>query len=178
MEGYWGEKEKTDEVIEADSEGRRWIFTGDEAEMDEEGFVTITGRLKDLIIRGGENVQPLEVENCLLACEGVGDVAVAGVKDERYGEVVGAFVIRSGRGGKVGAEKDRELEAKGEQRQELKELTAADVRGWVRSRMAGHLVPKYVFFVDDFPKTASGKVQKYLLREQAEALVKKGEGRE
>ena len=92
--------------------------------MDAQGYIRITGRLKDLIIRGGENIQPLEVENCILAHPGVLDVSVVGVKDERYGEVVGAFVIR--------AEGDKER-AKGE------EVGEKEIREWVKGRMSGHL---------------------------------------
>ena len=156
MRGYWGDEARTNDVIETDAEGKRWMYTGDEAVMDGEGYVRITGRLKDLIIRGGENVQPLEVENCLLGCARVRDVAVVGVRDERYGEVVGAFVVRRDSGG-------------GEEGKGM--LEEEDVRKWVGERMSRHLVPKYVFFVEGFPKTASGKVQKFMLRAEAERLV-------
>lgn len=166
MKGYWNDAARTAEATSVDERGERWMHTGDEAEMDAEGYVRITGRLRDLIIRGGENVQPLEVENCILGMAEVGDVSVVGVKDERYGEVVGAFVVA--KGGEGGEER-----RKGE-RGGL--LEAEDIRRWVREKMSGHLVPKYVFFVPGFPKTASGKVQKFLLREMAERLVAEGKG--
>ena len=142
MKEYWGQPEKTAEVLKPDETGKMWMHTGDEASIDEEGYVSITGRIKDLIIRGGENIHPLEVESCLLAHEHVREVSVVGLPDEKYGEVVAAFVIPRG------------------------EISADDVRSWVRERLSNHLVPKYVFFVDDYPKTASGKIQKFILRKE------------
>ncbi|KAI4194873.1 MAG: hypothetical protein LQ350_007528, partial [Teloschistes chrysophthalmus] len=113
--------------------------TGDEAEMDSDGYVRITGRIKDIIIKGGENIHPLEVENCLLGHPDVAEVSVVGLPDERYGEVVAAFIVR----------------APG------KELSPDEVQ-----------VPKHVFWVDDYPKTASGKIQKFKLREEGHGLLK------
>lgn len=133
--------------------------------MDPSGYIKITGRIKDLIIRGGENIHPLEIENCLLAHPGVSDVSVVGLKDERYGEVVAAFVIRA---------TGRELASQeGPSREGMGELTEEDVRKWVKERLSHHLVPKYVFWTEGFPKTASGKVQKFLLREEGERSMKK-----
>lgn len=155
MKGYWGDELKTQEVLRSDEEGRLWMHTGDEAEMDEEGYVKITGRIKDLIIKGGENIHPLEVENCLLSHPRVNEVSVVGLPDERYGEVVAAFVVRrhSGEGIKEG-----------------------DVRNWVREKLSHHLVPKYVFWVEEYPKTASGKIQKYKLKEMGVELLREGKG--
>ena len=119
--------------------------------MDSEGYIRITGRLKDLIIRGGENIHPLEIENCLLGHPSVAEVSVVGLPDERYGEVVAAFVIR-GRG----------------------TLTKDDVRVWVAGKLSRHLVPKYVFWIDGFPKTASGKIKKFELRNLGKRLVEEG----
>ncbi|TQN63647.1 Acyl-CoA ligase SID4, partial [Colletotrichum shisoi] len=93
MEGYWGDEAGTAEVRRREDDGRVWMYSGDEARMDEEGYVEITGRIKDLIIRGGENIHPLEVENCLFRMEGVGEAAVVGVPDEKLGESVAAFVV-------------------------------------------------------------------------------------
>ncbi|MCJ1443326.1 MAG: hypothetical protein MMC23_003824 [Stictis urceolatum] len=159
MKGYWGDERRTEEAFarERDEGGREkvWMKTGDEGSMDQDGYVRITGRIKDLIIRGGENVHPLEIEDCVLGMQSVGDVSVVGVKDERYGEVVAAFVIRGGKGEGVKAE---------------------EVREWVRGRLSRHLIPKYVFFTETFPKTASGKVQKFALREEAERMVRGGKG--
>ncbi|KAF3011031.1 hypothetical protein E8E13_010972 [Curvularia kusanoi] len=94
MKGYWGDEKKTSEVMVADDKGVMWIHTGDEASMDADGYVRITGRIKDLIIKGGENIHPLEVENCLFAHPAVREISVAGIPDERYGEVVAAFVVK------------------------------------------------------------------------------------
>ena len=154
MKEYWGQKEKTAEVLKKDAEGTWWMHTGDEAKMDEDGYVSITGRIKDLIIRGGENIHPLEIENCLFADPRVGEVSVVGLPDEKYGEVVAAFMIQR----------------KGET------LGAEEVREWVRSKLSHHLVPKYVFWVDEYPKTASGKIQKFLLREVGIKMLKEGKG--
>src|ERR1700760_312717 len=122
--------------------------------MDEDGYVKITGRIKDLIIKGGENIHPLEVENCLLSHPSVSEVSVVGLPDERYGEVVAAFVVVR-EGAKIGAE---------------------EVRSWVRDKLSHHLVPKYVFWVSEYPKTASGKIQKFKLRESGTEMVKEGKG--
>ena len=154
MKEYWGQAEKTAEVMIRDDEGKVWMHTGDEASMDEEGYVSITGRIKDLIIRGGENIHPLEIENCLLANDKVSGVSVVGLPDEKYGEVVAAFMIPH----------------KGV------ELSSYEVRSWVRENLSHHLVPKYVFYVNDMPSTASGKVQKFKLREMGVQLVKDGKG--
>lgn len=117
MREYWGAPERTAEVMRPDDTGKMWMHTGDEAEMDEEGYVKITGRIKDLIIKGGENIHPLEVENCLFAHPEVNEVSVVGLPDERYGEVVAAFVVKHD-----GAAVERE-----------------DVRAWVREKLSHHL---------------------------------------
>jgi acyl-CoA synthetase (AMP-forming)/AMP-acid ligase II len=144
MKGYWGQPEKSAEVMKTDAQGKVWMHTGDEATIDAEGYVSITGRIKDLIIRGGENIHPLEVENCLYANDKIAEVSVVGLPDEKYGEVVAAFVVK------------RHHLPPGE-----KDITVDEVRDWVRQRMSHHLVPKYVFFVTDYPKTASGKIRKF-----------------
>ncbi|KAE8390163.1 hypothetical protein BDV23DRAFT_155605 [Aspergillus alliaceus] len=155
MKGYWGDAKRTAESMIADDSGKVWMHTGDEATLSADGYVTITGRIKDLIIRGGENIHPLEIENCLLTCPSILDVSVVGVPDERYGEVVAAFIIPKEHEGKA--------------------LTDEGVRDWVRERLSNHLVPKYVFHLqptDVFPKTASGKIQKFKLKEDAIKLLK------
>ncbi|PNS18031.1 hypothetical protein CAC42_3990 [Sphaceloma murrayae] len=154
MKGYWADEDRSREVMVPDEQGRMWMMTGDEASIDEEGYVKITGRIKDLIIRGGENIHPLEIESCLLAMQEVYEVSVVGVPDERYGEVVAAFVVRK----------------------EGSEVQSPDIRAWVRTRLSGHLVPRYVFFVDGYPKTASGKIQKFKLREMGVQMAKEGKG--
>ncbi|KAF3940310.1 hypothetical protein ABW19_dt0200700 [Dactylella cylindrospora] len=140
-----------------DEEGVRWMFTGDEAEMDAEGFVKITGRIKDLIIRGGENIHPLDIENALFEHPSVSEVSVVGVPDERYGECVAAFILPT----------------------EGTTITKKEVRDWVAERLPRHLIPKYVFWITDLdggvlPKTASGKIQKFKLTEEGKKFLKKG----
>lgn len=185
MKGYWCDSARTAQVrvTEIDERGNEkvWMYTGDEAEMDGDGYVKITGRIKDLIIRGGENIHPLEIENVVFKMEGVSEVSVAGVPDERYGEVVAAFVVVH-KGVRVGvddrgwgeASVDTAETGDGEGKNGAKEgegegrvLTRNMVREWVRERLSNHLVPRYVFWVDEYPKTASGKIQKFRLREMA-----------
>ena len=141
MRGYYKMEEKTSEVI--DDEG--WLHTGDLAVMDEDGYVRITGRAKDMIIRGGENVYPREIEEFLYTHPEVSDVQVYGVPDEKYGEMVAAAVKLSGGSG----------------------LTAEDVQNYCRENIAYYKVPEYVDFVEEYPMTASGKIQKYKLRQTA-----------
>ena len=166
MSGYFNDPEKTAEVRRADEDGRVWVYSGDEAEMDEDGFVQITGRIKDLIIRGGENIHPLEIENCLFQLDGVKEVSVVGVPDEKLGEAVAAFIVpRTGW-----------TVEKGKGDSEAQILGALDVRAWVKDKLSSHLVPKNVFWVNEYPKTASGKIQKFKLRDLADELLKAGKG--
>ena len=141
MQGYYNMPEATAEAIDADG----WLHSGDLGSMDEEGYVSISGRIKDMIIRGGENVYPREVEEFLLKMEGVFDVQVVAVPSRRYGDEVGAFLIA-----KEGAD-----------------LAPEDVRDYCRGKIAWYKIPRYVAVVDAFPLTASGKIQKYKLREMA-----------
>ena len=141
MLGYWEDEERTREAIDAG----RWMHTGDLATMDEEGYVNIVGRIKDMIIRGGENVYPREIEEFLYTHPAVADVQVIGVPDERYGEELMAWVI------------PREGEA----------LDEESVRAFCEGSIARHKVPRYVKVVDAFPMTVTGKVQKYKMRDQA-----------
>ena len=119
------------------------MYTGDEASMDQDGYVRITGRIKDLIIRGGENIHPLEIENAILALPSVTDVSVVGLPDPKYGEVVAAFIM------------PKNMNAGDEEK--LK--TAKEIKTWVKETLSPHLVPKYIFWADGWPKTASGKVR-------------------
>lgn len=138
MKGYWNDEEKTREAIDADG----WMHTGDLATMDEQGYVNMVGRLKDLVIRGGENVYPREVEEFLYRHPKVQDVQVVGVPDARYGEELCAcIVLREGQ-----------------------QATADEIRDFCRGQIAHYKVPRYVRFVDGFPMTITGKIQKYLLR--------------
>ncbi|KAL4877456.1 hypothetical protein BJY04DRAFT_126862 [Aspergillus karnatakaensis] len=155
MKEYWGDPDRTALVMLRDNDGKVWMHTGDEASMSPDGYISITGRIKDLIIRGGENIHPLEIENCLLTFPGVADVSVVGVPDERYGEVVAAFIIS----------KEHEADEASK---------SSQIREFVREKLSGHLVPRYIFFLeptDSFPKTASGKIQKFKLRETAVKLL-------
>lgn len=146
MKGYYNLPEATAQAIDKDG----WLHSGDLGTMDAAGYFKITGRIKDMIIRGGENISPREIEEYLLRMEGIRDVQVVGVASPRFGEEVGAFVIR-----KDGAT-----------------ITEEDVRDFCRGTIANFKVPKYVFFVNGYPMTASGKIQKYKLREESLALLK------
>ena len=141
MLGYWNEPEKTDESIDR----ARWMHTGDLAVMDDEGYLRIVGRIKDMVIRGGENLYPREVEEFLYGHPDIADVQVVGVPDVRYGEELMAWIVPRG-----GASVDQE-----------------SVAEFCRGKIAHHKVPRYVETVDAFPMTVTGKVQKYKLREMA-----------
>jgi fatty-acyl-CoA synthase len=145
MKGYYKMPEATEKAVDKDG----WLHSGDLATVDEDGYFRITGRIKDMIIRGGENIYPREIEEFLYTMPGVKDVQVVGVADAKYGEVVGAFIKRF----------------------EGSEITEGDVQEYTRARLARYKCPKYVFFVDDYPQTASGKIQKYKLREMAAESV-------
>ncbi len=153
-------------MAETDEHGQEtvWLYSGDEASMDAEGYVEITGRIKDLIIRAGENIHPLEIENCLFQHPLIAEVSVVGVPDERYGECVGAFVIPH-KGVAVGGGGSESTPAAAQR------LTEDDVRDWVRTRLSSHLVPKHVFWAEEYPKTASGKIQKFKLRDTAKDIL-------
>ena len=142
MLGYWDEPQRTAEVLDPDG----WMHTGDLGTVDPQGFGNIVGRIKDLIIRGGENVSPREVEDYLYRHPEIQDVQVFGVPDERYGEEVCAWV----------------------KRREGSALTADAVRAFCSGQIAHQKVPRYVEFVDGFPMTVTGKMQKYLMREAME----------
>jgi len=139
MLGYWDDEEATREAIDA----ARWMHTGDLAVMDEEGYVNIVGRIKDLIIRGGENIYPREIEEFLYTHPAIADVQVIGVPDERYGEQVCAWVVL-----KEGADLDEE-----------------GLKEFCRGKIARFKIPRYVRFVEGFPMTVTGKIQKFRMRE-------------
>ena len=141
MLGYWDNDEATRGAIDA----ARWMHTGDLATMDEEGYLNIVGRIKDMIIRGGENVYPREIEEFLYGHPAVQDVQVVGVPDEKFGEEIVAWVrLREGQ-----------------------VVTAEDLRDYCRGKIAHYKIPRYVKFVDGFPMTVTGKVQKFLMREES-----------
>jgi len=140
MLGYWGDEDRTREAIDA----ARWMHTGDLATIDAEGYCNIVGRIKDMIIRGGENVYPREVEEFLYHHPKIQDVQVFGVPDQRYGEEIAAWIkVRTG-----------------------ENLTADEVRDFCRDQIAHYKVPRHIRFVDEFPLTATGKVQKFIMRER------------
>jgi fatty-acyl-CoA synthase len=146
MLGYWEQPDKTAEVLDT----ARWMHTGDLAVMDDEGYVNITGRIKDMVIRGGENVYPREIEEFLYTHPDVLDAQVIGVPDERYGEELMAWVrLREG----------------------AAELTAEAVREFATGRLAHYKIPRYVHVVDEFPMTVTGKVRKVAMREEALGLL-------
>ncbi len=150
MRGYYGMREATAEVI--DDQG--WLRTGDVGRMDADGYLTIEGRLKDIIIRGGENIAPLEIEEFLRRMPGIRDVQVVGVPSRTFGEEVAALIIL-----KDGAT-----------------LTDDEVKDYCRGQIARFKIPAFVSFVEQYPLTASGKVQKYKLRELASALWPEPDG--
>jgi fatty-acyl-CoA synthase len=150
MKGYYNNAEATRAAID----GEGWLHTGDEASADEHGFIRITGRIKDLIIRGGENISPKEIEDCLREHPAVADAYVYGLPDDFFGEVVAAAV-------RLKADPTKDVGpnfGSGVMEEQLKV--------WCADRLARFKVPKCVRFVTEFPMTASGKIQKYKLREQ------------
>lgn len=147
MKGYYKNPEATAEVIDKNG----FLHSGDIGYRDSDGNYRITGRIKDMIIRGGENIYPREVEEFLYHLVGIKDVQVVGVASEKYGEEVGAFILL-----KEGVTMEEQA-----------------VIDFCRGKIARHKIPKYIFFVDDYPMTGSGKIQKYKLRELSLALLKK-----
>ena len=138
MHGYWGDDEKTREAIDQDG----WMHTGDLATMDSEGYVNIVGRIKDMVIRGGENVYPREIEEFLYRHPAISDVQVIGVPDRKYGEELSAWVIL-----KAGQKASED-----------------EIRAFCQGQIAHYKVPRYVRFVDAFPMTITGKIQKFVMR--------------
>ena len=146
MLGYWEQPEKTAEVIDR----ARWMHTGDLAVMDDEGYLNITGRIKDMVIRGGENVYPREIEEFLYTHPDVVDAQVIGVPDERYGEELCAWVVL---------------------REGAAPLTADTLREFATGKLAHYKIPRYVLVVDEFPMTVTGKVRKVEMREKSVGLL-------
>ncbi|ACN14112.1 AcsL2 [Desulforapulum autotrophicum HRM2] len=147
MKGYYKMEEATKNTIDKDG----WLHTGDLAEMDENGYCKITGRIKDMIIRGGENIYPREIEEFLYTHPKVKDVQVVGIPSEKYGEEVAAFIqVRPG-----------------------DKSTAEEIKEFCKDQISYHKIPKHIFFVDEYPTTASGKIQKYKLRDSATKELKK-----
>ncbi len=139
MLGYWDDPERTAEAVDADG----WMHTGDLATIDAEGYGNIVGRIKDMVIRGGENIYPLEIEEFLFGHPKIEDVQVVGLPDPKYGEEICAWIKLAG----------------GE------EATPEEIIAWCRGQIAHYKVPRYIRFVDAFPMTVTGKIQKYQIRE-------------
>ena len=146
MKGYYKNEAATTEIIDKNG----YLHSGDLGVKDEKGNYTITGRIKDMIIRGGENIYPREIEEFLYHMPGVKDVQVAAVPSTKYGEEVGAFIIL----------------------QKEVDMCTEDVREFCKGKISRHKIPKYVFFLENFPMTGSGKIQKYKLREMSLELCK------
>ncbi|MHA1538525.1 MAG: AMP-binding protein [Alphaproteobacteria bacterium] len=140
MLGYWDDAERTAETIDAGG----WMHTGDLATMDEEGYFKIVGRIKDMVIRGGENLYPREIEEFLYSHPKIADVQVVGVPDDKYGEELCAWILL----------------AEGES------ATDQEIREYCHDQIARHKIPRYIKFVDEFPMTVTGKVQKFVMRER------------
>ncbi len=146
MLGYWEQPDKTAEAIDA----ARWMHTGDLAVMDDDGYLNITGRIKDMVIRGGENVYPREIEEFLYTHPDVLDAQVIGVPDERYGEELMAWV---------------------QMREGAEPLTAEALREFCTGKLAHYKIPRYVHIVDEFPMTVTGKIRKVEMREVSVELL-------
>jgi fatty-acyl-CoA synthase len=146
MLGYWNDNEKTREAIDADG----WMHTGDLAVMREDGYCNIVGRIKDMVIRGGENIYPREVEEFLYTHPDIEDAQVIGVPDEKYGEEICAWIrMKAGRAA----------------------LDVDAVRAFATGKLAHYKIPRYVHVVDDFPMTVTGKVRKVEMREETVKLL-------
>jgi fatty-acyl-CoA synthase len=141
MLSYWNNPEATTNAIDA----ARWMHTGDLATLDEDGYVNIVGRIKDMIIRGGENVYPREIEEFLYTNPMISDVQVIGVPDPKYGEEIIAWVqLKTG-----------------------ESATSEEIREFCKGKIAHYKIPRYVKFVENFPMTVTGKIQKFLMRQQS-----------
>ena len=149
MKGYYKDPEATALCIDKNG----WLHSGDLGIKDADGYFRVTGRIKDMIIRGGENIYPREIEEFLYTMPEIRDIQVAGVPDEKYGEQVGAFIILH----------------------DGKTLNSEDVKDFCRGQIARHKIPRFVFFVENYPCTASGKIQKYKLGEIALKMIEDGE---
>ncbi|KAJ1305913.1 hypothetical protein OPQ81_010632 [Rhizoctonia solani] len=160
QKGYWGSPEHTSSVMKSDEDGNLWMHTGDQAVLDHEGYLKITGRIKDLIIRGGENLSPVQIENCLTSHPEIVEAAAIGVPDERFGEVVGIWILL---------------------RPDAKSFTRQEAVNWVKAQMNPQNAPSWVWLLGEagvpteLPKTASGKVMKNVLRDWAKAMLPAGD---
>src|SRR5690349_1652569 len=146
MLGYWEQPEQTAEVIDQ----ARWMHTGDLAVMDDEGYLNITGRIKDMVIRGGENIYPREIEEFLYTHPDILDAQVIGVPDAKYGEELMAWVrLRPG----------------------AEPLTAEKLKAFATGKLAHYKIPRYAHLTDEFPMTVTGKIRKVEMRERSVELL-------
>jgi fatty-acyl-CoA synthase len=146
MLGYWDDPDKTAEAIDADG----WMHTGDLAEMRDDGYCNVVGRIKDMVIRGGENIYPREIEEFLYAHPDIEDVQVIGVPDQKYGEELCAWIkLRTG----------------------AESLDAEAIRAYSAGKLAHYKIPRYVLLVDEFPMTVTGKIRKVQMREESTARL-------
>ena len=142
MLGYWENQPATDEVLQSDG----WMHTGDLATMDEEGYIRIVGRIKDMVIRGGENIYPKEIEDFLYTHPDISDVQVVGIPDEKFGEELVAWV---------------------QLRPDGPSLSTQAIQEFCRGKISHYKIPRYIKIVNQYPLTVTGKVQKFKLREMA-----------
>ncbi|KAL5638211.1 hypothetical protein ACGC1H_005048 [Rhizoctonia solani] len=160
QKGYWGNPEQTSIVMRSDEEGTLWMHTGDQAVIDREGYLKITGRIKDLIIRGGENLSPVQIENCLTSHPQIVEAAAIGVPDKRFGEAVGVWILL---------------------RPDATSFSRQEAVDWVKAKMNPQNAPVWVWLLGEagvppeLPKTASGKVMKNVLRDWANNLLPSGD---
>lgn len=166
QKGYWNDEKQTQSVMKKDKSGELWMHTGDEAILDEEGYLKIVGRIKDIIIRGGENLFPVQIESVLTSHPAILEGAAISVPDPKYGEVVGVWIVRHPN-----------------PPSEFSQLSGEDVKKWVRKYMNPQNAPAWVWFVgegglpNELPKTASGKIMKHVLRDWSKDLARRGKGK-
>jgi fatty-acyl-CoA synthase len=150
MHGYYGDREATAKAVDENG----WLHSGDLGTMDRDGYVRITGRLKEMIIRGGENIYPREIEDFIFTHPKVAEVAVFGVPDDYYGEQVMAWIqLRAG-----------------------ESASEEEIREFCKERITHYKIPRYIWFVDEFPVTVTGKLQKFKMREMAMERLAEGSG--
>ena len=146
MLGYWNQPDKTADAIDA----ARWMHTGDIGVMDADGYVSVTGRIKDMVIRGGENIYPREIEEFLYTHPDILDAQVVGVPDQKYGEELMVWI---------------------RMREGAAPLDAQSLREYCTGKLAHYKIPRYVHIVDEFPMTVTGKIRKVEMREMSTALL-------
>ncbi|KKY14579.1 putative long-chain-fatty-acidligase [Phaeomoniella chlamydospora] len=184
MKGYWEDQYKTSQAFHVDYDGESdqpivWMRTGDEGMIDQSGYLKITGRIKDIIIRGGENIYPVEIENILMQHPDIANASVVGIPDDKYGEVIAACVVLrdATKASCHGDSYARDLRSISQgQRNEHNQIdlsiseliTPESCRSWVRARLSRHLVPKHIVFVTHLPLGATGKIDKPKVRDMAQ----------